>query len=50
MASEHLRNAAARAIPSRPPAGVRRMELHGIVGVSAAMQEVYERITRFARS
>jgi DNA-binding NtrC family response regulator len=26
------------------------MELHGIVGVSAAMQEVYERITRFARS
>jgi two-component system response regulator HydG len=26
------------------------MELHGIVGVSAPMQEVYDRITRFARS
>jgi len=33
-----------------PPGAVRRMELHGMVGVSAPMQEVYDRVLRFARS
>lgn len=45
-----MRDSAARTLHPRPAAGVRRMELHGIVGVSEPMQEVYERITRFAHS
>ena len=45
-----MSDAPARTRHPRPPAAVRRMEMHGIVGVSEPMQEVYDRITRFARS